>query len=314
MIERLHDILAKRLDGLGVSPQELLVRDAPGGLDYPGRISANRHCRLLPARDGWVALNLAREEDRELVPALTGRDGEPWAALERLVAGLAAGVFCERAAELQLPVAVLGESAPQTLAQIGPIKVPGKVIDLSALWAGPLCAGLLVRAGAQVMRIESLGRPDPTAQSSPRLDAWINVGKTRLALDLRTESGKDALHALVAGADVLVTSARPAALARLGLAPEVFPNLTWVAITAHGFAGAGASRVGFGDDCAVAGGLVDRAGGEPRFLGDALADPLTGLEAARAVLAGQRGLIDMAMARVAASYAAILTFNRHQGL
>jgi crotonobetainyl-CoA:carnitine CoA-transferase CaiB-like acyl-CoA transferase len=269
---------------------------------------------LLRARAGWIALNLAREDDRELVPALTGRVGEPWAALEELVASLAAEEFRDRAAELQLPVAVLGESAPQILAQIGPIKVPGKVIDLSALWAGPLCAGLLARAGAQVMRIESLGRPDPTAHSSPQLDARINVGKTRLALDLRTEGGKDALHALVADADVLVTSARPAALARLGLAPELFPNLTWVAITAHGFAGPGANRVGFGDDCAVAGGLVDRAEGEPRFLGDALADPLTGLEAARAVLAGQGGLIDMAMARVAASYAEALRRDLHEGL
>lgn len=314
MIERLHDILAARLDGLGLSPQELLARDAPGGLDYPGRISANRHCRLLRARDGWFALNLAREEDRELVPALTGHDGEPWAALAELAADLAAEEIRHRAGELQLPVAVLGESAPQTLAQIGPIRPPGKVIDLSALWAGPLCAGFLARAGAEVVRIESLGRPDPTPQSSPQLDARINVGKRRLALDLRTENGRESLQALVADADVLVTSARPAALVRLGLDQEKFPYLTWVAITAHGFAGPGASRVGFGDDCAVAGGLVDRTEGEPRFLGDALADPLTGLEAARAVLAGQRGLIDMAMARVAASYAGMLTRNQRQGL
>ena len=102
---------------------------------------------------------------------------------------------------------------------------------------------------------------------------------------------------------MLVTSARPAALARLGLDPAHFPHLTWAAITAHGFAGPGALRVGFGDDCAVAGGLLRWQDGEPRFLGDALADPLTGLEAARAVLAGQRGLIDLAMARVAAAYA-----------
>jgi hypothetical protein len=56
----------------------------------------------------------------------------------------------------------------------------------------------------------------------------------------------------------------------------------------------------------VAGGLVDWNTGKPRFLGDALADPLTGLEAALAVLSGQRGVIDMAMARVAAAYARLL--------
>ena len=81
------------------------------------------------------------------------------------------------------------------------------------------------------------------------------------------------------------------------------PHLAWVTITAHGFTGEGAGRVGFGDDCAVAGGLVRWEAGKPRFLGDALADPLTGLDAATRVLAGERGLIDMAMARVAAAWA-----------
>ena len=76
----------------------------------------------------------------------------------------------------------------------------------------------------------------------------------------------------------------------------------WIAITAHGWH---TDRVGFGDDCAVAGGLL---GEGPCFLGDALADPLTGLEAALAALdhqaRGERGLIDQPLARVAASYAA----------
>jgi hypothetical protein len=303
MIERLHQLLASRIGGFDLEPTELLGRDAPGGLDSPGIVSANRHCRLLRTADGWAALNLARAEDRELVPALTGEDGEPGAALVNMAARCTFTEFRNRAAELQLPVAALGESAPQVLAPTGTIRVPGKVVDLSALWAGPLCAGLLARAGAEVVRIESLGRPDPTPQASPLLDAMINGGKARRAVDLRTEKGRSELHQLIDRADVLVTSARPAALARLGLVPARFPDLIWVAITAHGFTGSGAGRVGFGDDCAVAGGLVRYEAGEPRFLGDALADPLTGLEAARAVLAGQRGLIDMAMARVAASYA-----------
>lgn len=306
MIGKLHEILAARLEGTGLEPQELLERDAPGGLARPGTASANRHCRLLRARDGWVALNLARAEDQELVPALTGGEGEPWQALTNVVSTLTAQVFRDRAAELQMPVAVLGESSPQELTPSDPTVVPGMVVDLSALWAGPLCAGLLARAGAQVVQVESIGRPDPTAAASPQLDARINAGKERTALDLRTEAGQAQLHSLLAEADVLITSARPAALARLGLKPARFPHLTWVAITAHGFSGPGAERVGFGDDCAVAGGLVEWKGDQPHFLGDALADPLTGLEAARAVLTGERGLIDMAMARVAAAYAGLL--------
>ena len=306
MTARLHALLAERTAPFGLSPAQLLQRDAPGGLDAPGRMSANRHCRLLKAADGWIALNLAREDDRDVIPALTGESGEPWSALESLAASLPAADFRDRAAQLQLPVAVLGEAAPLPLAAPGGTRLPRKVVDLSALWAGPLCAGLLARAGAEVVRVESLRRPDPTPQSSPRLDALLNGGKRRIALDLASEAGRTAVHALLDKADAVVTSARPAALARLGLEPARFPHLTWVAITAHGFTGEGAARVGFGDDCAVAGGLVRWEGDEPRFLGDALADPLTGLEAATRVLAGERGVIDMAMARVAAAFAEAL--------
>lgn len=306
MIERLHALLAERTARFGLTPAQLLARDAPGGLDAPGRSSANRHCRLIAAADGWIALNLAREDDRAVVPALTGEEGDPWPSLEELARSLPAAEFCARAAELQLPVAVLAEAVPLPLAALDGTRVPRRVVDFSALWAGPLCAGLLARAGAEVVRVESLRRPDPTPQSSPRLDALLNGAKRRVPLDLASEAGLAELYALLADADAVVTSARPAALARLGLEPARFPKLAWVAISAHGLTGAGASRVGFGDDCAVAGGLVRWDIGEPRFLGDALADPLTGLEAALAVLAGGRGVIDMAMARVAATYAELL--------
>lgn len=302
MIAALHAVLEPRLAGLGLTPPDLLRRDAPGGLAEPGLSSANRHCQLLRCADGWLALNLAREEDRELLPALC----EGGADLVAHAAGQRAMALRDRAIELQLPVALPAESAPLVLDDPVIARVPALVVDLSALWAGPLCAALLAQAGARVVRVESLGRPDPTAQGSPRLDAMLNGGKERLPLDLRTEAGRAGLHSLLARADVLVTSARPAALARLGLEPMQFPHLTWAAITAHGFTGAGALRVGFGDDCAVAGGLLRWERTQPRFLGDALADPLTGLEAARAVLAGRRGVIDMAMGRVAASYAAAL--------
>src|SRR3546814_9227938 len=93
---------------------------------------------------------------------------------------------------------------------------------------------------------------------------------------------------MVAEARVLITSGRPHALARLGLdEARVFnanPALLWIAITAHGWSGEAALRVGFGDDCAAAGGLVSWDEDDPRFIGDALADPLTGLFAATLAL------------------------------
>ena len=98
--------------------------------------------------------------------------------------------------------------------------------------------------------------------------------------------------------------------AMFGLTPEtvfaVNPALVWVAITAHGWTGEAAYRVGFGDDTAAAGGLLGRdASGKPVFIGDALADPITGLMAAaaglRALEQGGGVLLDMAMSRSAAT-------------
>jgi hypothetical protein len=287
------DLLADRAGVLGLRPEQVLTRDSPG---------ARRRCRLLAAADGWVALNLSRDDDRALLPALAGGSG--WEAAAAAAAAAPAASFRDRAAELQLPVAVVGEALPLPLAPAGSSAVPARVLDLSALWAGPMCGGLLAMAGARVLRVESVSRPDPTAAVAPRLDRWLNGAKERLPLDLRSPAARARLRAEVERCDLLITSARAAALARLGLAPGLFPGLGWVAVTGHGFTGAGAARVGFGDDCAAAGGLVAWNDGAPEWRGDALADPLTGLEAALAVLSGRRGFIDMPMARVAAAYAA----------
>lgn len=301
----------------GAGDWPLLTRDISAGERRPGW-SANGNSQLVRAADGWLAVTLAREEDRASVAAwLEGEAGEePWAAVGRLVPQRDCATLIERAEWLGLPVARLGEGtagaeAVPVLHRRGGVARSGgrlRVVDMSALWAGPLCAGLLWARGADVVRAESTGRPDPTPVTSPLLDARINGGKRREALDLANASGREALAELVAEADVLVTSARARGLAGLGLTPEaVFsanPALVWVAVTGHGWAYA---RVGFGDDAAVAGGLVDDG---PDFLGDALADPLTGVLAARAawsvIEAGEAGLIDAALARCAAHVAGLV--------
>lgn len=303
MISRLRELVAERAAPFRVGSNELLARDLVSGLGKPGHISANGTCRIIKARDRWIALNLAREDDLDVIPALTGIDHGAWEAVVSTASAQEAITFRDRAVELQLPVAIVGECVAGPLTSYNVSASPKKVVDMSALWAGPLCAALLARMGAEVWRINSVGRPDTIAYGSPRLDAWLNGEKTQIHMDLREERARTELFAMLEEADILVTSARPAALARLGLEPCRFPNLTWVAITSHGFSGSGAVRVGFGDDCAAAGGLVEWKGEVPKLFGDALADPLTGLEAALAVLSGRSGLLDMAMSRVAASYA-----------
>ena len=112
---------------------------------------------------------------------------------------------------------------------------------------------------------------------------------------------------------MVIESSRPAALQRRGLGPaEVVarPGRTWIRITGHGTTGERADWVAFGDDAAVSGGLVGGTPGAPQFCGDAVADPLTGICAARAVLESRaRGggeLIEVSMSAVAAEYARLV--------
>jgi hypothetical protein len=294
-------------------------------LHAPGRFSANRACGLVRAEDGWIAVNLARDEDRELIPAWLGSDPDegPWTALAREARRRSTADMIEGATLLGLPAGRVGEAqadrlAPPTLrmgeARRGRARGPLRVVDLSALWAGPLCGAVLAAMGADVTKVESSVRPDPTRHSMPGFFQRLNGRKAERRLDFASADGRAQLWDAVTTADVLITSARPRAFAGLGLEPaDIFaanPSLVWVAITGYGWAGEAGQRVGFGDDTAAAGGLVRwTTKGEPRFAGDALSDPVTGLAAALGALhglaAGGGVLVDTAMAKSAAAAAAM---------
>jgi hypothetical protein len=86
----------------------------------------------------------------------------------------------------------------------------------------------------------------------------------------------------------------------VGRGPQV-----WISITAHGRSESQRHRVGFGDDAAAGGGPVGWVASAPVFITDAVADPVTGLTAALAGVQllerGGRWIVDVALARVAAS-------------
>jgi hypothetical protein len=295
---------------VSIDPEMLLQRDI--ALQPPGLWSPNRHCRLVQARDGWMAVNLARQDDLASVAAWLECDDAdaPWDAVIGLVKERATADLLERSILLGMPVSVVGEAPLAQASELHPATRPEralKVLDLSALWAGPLCGALLADAGLEVTKVQDPARPDPTAVATPVHHQRLNGRKSHVSMTLASS----AVGAALDRCDVLITSARPHALARLGLTPDaVFdrhPQLIWVAITAHGFIGDNAMRVGFGDDTAAAGGLISRVDGAPSFLGDALADPLTGLRAAhlalRAIVEARAGLIDVALASSAADFA-----------
>ena len=299
--------------GVEVDATTILAgRAAIMNLARPGRISAGGATRLLATADGWCAVALPRNDDVAALSALMEVDavtGDPWAALTHWAATRSTDSVVDRARLLDIAVAAPGEAAaePPIMQRcgtgVGPRRADGLLVaDLSSLWAGPLCGQLLARAGAVVVKVESPSRPDGTRRGELAFFDWMNAGKLSYCLDF--DSDGDALRRLLNAADIVIEGSRPAALRRRGLSAGDLlgqPGRIWLRIS--GYRGQ-PDRPAFGDDAAVAGGLV---GDGPVFLGDAIADPLSGLEAARAVgeSLGRGGgeVIEVSMAQVAARYA-----------
>lgn len=307
--ERVLDLAASALGHpLGVDGPALLRERAEILEIAPnGTVSAGGTCRLLPAADErWIAVNLARRSDIELLGAWMEHDwsGAPWDAVSAHLVEVDADTAVERAQLLGIPAAVAVEAPEGTPVHVtrgAPRRTGGGetvVVDLSALWAGPLCARLLGGTGARVVKVELAGRPDGARGGDPEFWERLNGAKEQ-----RTIGVPDVVR-LLDDADVVVTSARPRAIEQLGLDLErraMHEGLIWVAITGYGMANEWRDRVAFGDDAAAAGGLAVAAGGSnaPVFVGDAVADPLAGLHAAGAakelVDRGVGGMLDVSM-------------------
>jgi crotonobetainyl-CoA:carnitine CoA-transferase CaiB-like acyl-CoA transferase len=293
-----------------------------------GCTSVGETCHLLRCADGWIAANLARPEDWSLLPAWLGegRVDDPRAFVENRVRNYELADIVERARLLGLPVAPLAGGAGDTesrwvrvmkhgVARAAAPSAAPLVVDLSSLWAGPLCAHLLGLAGARVIKVESTSRPDGARRGPPLFFDLMNGGKRSVALDISSNDGVRALRALLERADIVVESSRPRALRQIGIhADELVveaPGRVWVSITGYGRDEPRANWVAFGDDAAAAGGLVvwpQGKDGSPMFCGDAIADPLAGTHAALAALShwqrGEGALLDVALQRVSAFVAA----------
>jgi crotonobetainyl-CoA:carnitine CoA-transferase CaiB-like acyl-CoA transferase len=272
-----------------------------------GTRSAGGTCRLFPSADGyWVAINLARETDLEMLPAWMGHEleGPTWDAVADHISWTPAGEAVDRAQLVGIAAAFAVECHRwRSVAEVRYVSratVGGtpRVLDLSTLWAGPLCARLLAGLGAEVMKVETPDRPDGARGGPPEFWDLMNGNKVERTMDI------DEIRQWVQRADVVVTSARPRAIEHLdlGLEHEVRRRgMVWVAITGYGYFGRWNDRVAFGDDAAVSGGLALYAGGpeSPVFVGDAPADPLAGLQgavtAAALLHAGRGGMIDVSM-------------------
>jgi len=312
---------AQALDGLDAA-QLLAERAAVMGLRRAGPVSPGGACRLYQAADGWIALNLAREDDWSLLPAWLELEHTPSAeTLPALIAARDTRDLVERGRLLglaisadQAPLAkpsawfsVIAEGRPRPSASG---RAP-RVVDLSSLWAGPLCSHLLQRLGAEVIKVESVNRPDGARQGHPAFFDLLNAGKLCVAINARNAAGREQLLALISSADIVIEGSRPRGLRQLGIDAEELvgrtPGLSWIAISGHGRGEPQENWVAYGDDAAVAAGLSQvmvQASGQRLICGDAIADPLTGLHATLAAWASYREgggrLLSLALSQVVA--------------
>lgn len=315
-----HSAAVAALDGTTL----LCERAVLGDRLVPGRVSAGGGCHLFDAAGDSVALNLTRAADRELLPALFESDTldpRDLATIASRIGASDAQALVMRGRAMGLAIAAEHET-PRAATSACVELVAGRpaapvarsaprVLDLSALWAGPLAAHLLWLAGAEVVKLESRTRPDAMRAGDNTFYALLNQGKASVVLDFKDAGDRQALLSLIATSDIVIEAARPRALAQLGIDAahlvRTTPGLTWITITGHGAEGEAAGWVGFGDDCGVSGGLsaaLRAACGHTGFVGDAIADPLTGIFAALAAwdawTSRRGGRFGLAMSRVVA--------------
>ena len=159
------------------------------------------------------------------------------------------------------------------------------VVDLSWGRAGPMATGLLADHGAAVVRVEPPGG-DPYRSLVSR--AAYDRGKQSLMLDLRSDQGRDALHHLLAGADVLVESWQPGVAEAWGLGYDalhvLYPRLVYCSISAYGLDGSARDRPGYESLVAARTGVMASAepGADPVYPGV----PIAGIGAALLAVIG----------------------------
>lgn len=173
-----------------------------------------------------------------------------------------------------------------------------KVVDLSRYLSGPTLTMLLADLGADVIKVEPLPAGDPARESGPFDGAESvyfmasNRNKRSVALDLRSESGREVLRRLVQDADVFVQNFKPGTAERMGLGVDELrqlnPRLVYASISGFGSVQPGAALPGFDQTAQAMSGLMSVTGTAetgPMRVGAAISDSATGVFAAVGVLA-----------------------------
>lgn len=184
-----------------------------------------------------------------------------------------------------------------------------RILDLTRVLAGPFCTQLLADYGAEVIKVERPGIGDDTRRWGPpylkdkdgkdttesAFYLSANRNKRSVTIDISRPEGRDLVLGLLARSDVLIENYRVGALARYGLGwddlKDRFPGLVYCSITGFGQTGPYAARPGYDLMAQGMGGIMSVTGephGAPMKMGVGIADIMTGMHAATAVLAALR--------------------------
>ena len=174
------------------------------------------------------------------------------------------------------------------------------VVECSTFVTGPYAASLLGDLGARVIKIESPPDGDPYRYFAPDPFfsfnfAHLNRNKQSLALDLKSSKGKEIGVELLKRADVFVENFRPGTAERLGLGYEALralnPRLVYCSISAFGQSGPYANKPGFDTLGQAVSGLLSLLTDpdEPKVMGMAVSDYVTGLSAGYGILGALLG-------------------------
>ncbi|HOZ27837.1 MAG TPA: CoA transferase [Hyphomonadaceae bacterium] len=175
-----------------------------------------------------------------------------------------------------------------------------KILDLSTVVLGPYATQLLGDMGADVIKVEN-GAGDIMRHAGPSpapgmgaIYMGCNRNKRAILLDLKTPDGIEALKRLVKQSDVFFTNVRMDGLKRLGLGydelKKIREDLIYVHCAGYGAGGKQEGRPAYDDLIQAGSGIADlfhvRDGGPPRYMPALMADKVSGLHAAYAVIAG----------------------------
>lgn len=172
-----------------------------------------------------------------------------------------------------------------------------RVLDLTRVLSGPFCTALLADLGAEVIKIEAPHGDDyrhvpPFADGTGGLFVLLNRGKQSVALDLRSDEGRQIVRDLARTSDVLVENFRPGVMQAMGLAYEDLardnPGLIQVSISGFGQQSPLADMPAYDLVVQALTGFMDLSGdpdGPPMMTGESVADLATGLFASWATLA-----------------------------